>query len=327
MPVSVTMPRLGESVTEGTVTRWLKQEGEHVDADEPLLEVSTDKVDTEVPSPASGTVLSIKVGEDETVEIGVELAVIGDAADAGQPAVEQPPADQPVAAQPPADQPVAAQPPADASASAAPPPFAAQPVGGAGAYRVLPGARGSAGGAATPCRAVLGSSRRGVRPPQSRTVRRQHATVRAGARRRPGRHAERRRRRGRTVRHAHWYASSPASAGLTSPPCAAPASAAASVNPTCSRPPARRRRPRCTRPKAPRRRTQPRSPQPQSPPRARSRRRRPHLPPRRRSSRLGSLPPHLRLRRRPPRPGWHRPPGAQRKACAGAWCRCRECGR
>ncbi|HEY2166354.1 MAG TPA: 2-oxo acid dehydrogenase subunit E2 [Jatrophihabitantaceae bacterium] len=128
MPVSVTMPRLGESVTEGTVTRWLKQEGEHVDADEPLLEVSTDKVDTEVPSPASGTVLSIKVREDETVEIGVELAVIGDAADAGQPAVEQPPADQPVAEQPPADQPVAAQPPADASASAAPPPFAAQPV-------------------------------------------------------------------------------------------------------------------------------------------------------------------------------------------------------
>jgi pyruvate dehydrogenase E2 component (dihydrolipoamide acetyltransferase) len=81
MPTSVTMPRLGESVTEGTVTRWLKAEGEHVDADEPLLEVSTDKVDTEVPSPASGTLLSIKVQEDETVEIGVELAVIGDAGD------------------------------------------------------------------------------------------------------------------------------------------------------------------------------------------------------------------------------------------------------
>ncbi|WP_375474950.1 2-oxoglutarate dehydrogenase, E2 component, dihydrolipoamide succinyltransferase [uncultured Jatrophihabitans sp.] len=82
MPTSVTMPRLGESVTEGTVTRWLKAEGEHVDADEPLLEVSTDKVDTEVPSPASGTLLSIKVQEDETVEIGVELAVIGAAGDA-----------------------------------------------------------------------------------------------------------------------------------------------------------------------------------------------------------------------------------------------------
>src|SRR5690242_9104396 len=83
MPTSVKMPQLGESVTEGTVTRWLKAEGEHVDADEPLLEVSTDKVDTEVPSPAAGTLLSIKVQEDETVEIGVELAVIGEAGEAG----------------------------------------------------------------------------------------------------------------------------------------------------------------------------------------------------------------------------------------------------
>jgi pyruvate dehydrogenase E2 component (dihydrolipoamide acetyltransferase) len=76
MPVSVTMPRLGESVTEGTVTRWLKQEGDHVEADEPLLEVSTDKVDTEIPSPASGTLSRIVVREDETVEVGSELAVI-----------------------------------------------------------------------------------------------------------------------------------------------------------------------------------------------------------------------------------------------------------
>src|SRR3954454_8204892 len=83
MPTSVKMPQLGESVTEGTVTRWLKAEGEHVDADEPLLEVSTDKVDTEVPSPASGTLLSIKVQEDETVDIGVELALIGEAGEAG----------------------------------------------------------------------------------------------------------------------------------------------------------------------------------------------------------------------------------------------------
>src|SRR5881397_653548 len=77
--VDIVMPQMGVSVSEGTVTRWLKAEGEHVDADEPLLEVSTDKVDTEVPSPASGTLLSIKVQEDETVEIGVELAIIGDA--------------------------------------------------------------------------------------------------------------------------------------------------------------------------------------------------------------------------------------------------------
>src|ERR1700709_24781 len=83
MPVSVPMPRLGESVSEGTVTRWLKQEGEQVEADEPLLEVSTDKVDTEIPAPASGVLQSIKVQEDETVDVGVELAVIGDADDDG----------------------------------------------------------------------------------------------------------------------------------------------------------------------------------------------------------------------------------------------------
>ena len=64
MPVSVTMPRLGESVTEGTVTRWLKQEGDRVEADEPLLEVSTDKVDTEIPAPASGVLARIVVRED-----------------------------------------------------------------------------------------------------------------------------------------------------------------------------------------------------------------------------------------------------------------------
>ena len=70
MAVSVTLPALGESVTEGTVTRWLKAEGERVEADEPLLEVSTDKVDTEIPSPAAGVLASIKVAEDETVEVG-----------------------------------------------------------------------------------------------------------------------------------------------------------------------------------------------------------------------------------------------------------------
>ncbi|MFI0511012.1 2-oxo acid dehydrogenase subunit E2 [Streptomyces sp. WSLK1-5] len=77
MTVSVTLPALGESVTEGTVTRWLKQPGEHVQEDEPLLEVSTDKVDTEIPAPATGVLLTIVVGEDETVEVGAELAVIG----------------------------------------------------------------------------------------------------------------------------------------------------------------------------------------------------------------------------------------------------------
>ncbi|MGI8532650.1 MAG: biotin/lipoyl-containing protein, partial [Geodermatophilaceae bacterium] len=67
------MPALGESVTEGTVTRWLKQEGDQVEADEPLLEVSTDKVDTEIPAPASGVLTKIKVSEDETVDVGTEL--------------------------------------------------------------------------------------------------------------------------------------------------------------------------------------------------------------------------------------------------------------
>ena len=83
MPTSVTMPALGESVTEGTVTRWLKQEGEQVEADEPLLEVSTDKVDTEIPSPAAGVLSKILVAEDETVEVGAELAVIGGDGDGG----------------------------------------------------------------------------------------------------------------------------------------------------------------------------------------------------------------------------------------------------
>ena len=76
MSVSVSMPQLGESVTEGTVTRWLKKEGERVEADEPLLEVSTDKVDTEIPSPVSGVLRGITVAEDETVAVGAELAVI-----------------------------------------------------------------------------------------------------------------------------------------------------------------------------------------------------------------------------------------------------------
>src|SRR5580698_535011 len=83
MSVSVSMPQLGESVTEGTVTRWLKREGEHVNADEPLLEVSTDKVDTEIPSPVSGVLRGITVAEDETVAVGAELAVIDEEGAAG----------------------------------------------------------------------------------------------------------------------------------------------------------------------------------------------------------------------------------------------------
>ncbi|MGB8792212.1 MAG: biotin/lipoyl-containing protein, partial [Mycobacterium sp.] len=103
MAFSVQMPALGESVTEGTVTRWLKQEGDTVELDEPLLEVSTDKVDTEIPSPAAGVLTKIVAHEDDTVEIGGELAVIGDAAEstdgggAAQPVAAPAPEPQPEA--------------------------------------------------------------------------------------------------------------------------------------------------------------------------------------------------------------------------------------
>ena len=80
MTFSVTMPALGESVSEGTVTRWLKSEGDHVAMDEPLLEVSTDKVDTEIPSPVAGILQKIVVGIDQTVPVGAELAIIADGA-------------------------------------------------------------------------------------------------------------------------------------------------------------------------------------------------------------------------------------------------------
>ena len=86
----VTMPQLGETVTEGTITRWFKQPGEEVALDEVLFEVSTDKVDSEVPSPAAGTLTEIIVAEGETVDVGVVLAVIGDGAAAPPPAPAAP---------------------------------------------------------------------------------------------------------------------------------------------------------------------------------------------------------------------------------------------
>src|SRR5690348_12639272 len=118
MSVSVSMPQLGESVTEGTVTRWLEKEGERVEVDEPLLEVSTDKVDTEIPSPASGILRGIAVDEDETVAVGAQLAVIddgasGDAAPGADDSASSAPAE---AAQPAAPEPAqasAAQPEAE----------------------------------------------------------------------------------------------------------------------------------------------------------------------------------------------------------------------
>ena len=134
MPVSVTLPALGESVTEGTVTRWLKQVGDTVAADEPLVEVSTDKVDTESPAPAGGVLLAIRVPEDTTVAVGAELAVIGDASEVAAPAATAPSTPEPVAA--PAAAPAAPAPPPPAAPVTAP---TAAPVAtsGAGTTSVL----------------------------------------------------------------------------------------------------------------------------------------------------------------------------------------------
>jgi 2-oxoglutarate dehydrogenase E2 component (dihydrolipoamide succinyltransferase) len=143
----VRLPELGESVTEGTVTRWLKQVGDEVATDEPLLEVSTDKVDTEIPSPTSGTLLEIKVSEDETVEVGAELAVIGsgDAAPSGgqeqaqeqaqeeAPAAEEKPAaeEAPAAQEEPTREEPTREEPQAAPAAPAAPPAAARPAASA----------------------------------------------------------------------------------------------------------------------------------------------------------------------------------------------------
>jgi len=138
MSERVTMPALGESVTEGTVTRWLKDVGDSVAIDEPLLEVSTDKVDTEIPSPVAGTLQEILVAEDETVPVGTDLAVVGDgppapadsSAPAAEPAPEQAlatPAAQEVVSEPAAQAPVAevlAEVPAEA------PPASGAPIAG-----------------------------------------------------------------------------------------------------------------------------------------------------------------------------------------------------
>ena len=122
MTFSVTMPALGESVSEGTVTRWLKSEGDQVAMDEPLLEVSTDKVDTEIPSPVAGILQKIVVGVDQTVPVGAELAIIADSAAApSTPVPAAPVAAAPVAAAPVAAAPVApvSPPPAPAANSSA----------------------------------------------------------------------------------------------------------------------------------------------------------------------------------------------------------------
>ena len=129
MTFSVTMPALGESVSEGTVTRWLKAEGDHVNVDEPLLEVSTDKVDTEIPSPVSGTLQKIVVQIDQTVPVGAELAIIAD----GSVAASTPAPAAPVAA-PVVETPAPVTPPPAPAAPAAPAPVAT----GAGTVITMP---------------------------------------------------------------------------------------------------------------------------------------------------------------------------------------------
>ena len=130
MSQNVTLPALGESVTEGTVTRWLKKVGDTVAVDEPLVEVSTDKVDTEIPSPVAGVIEQILVQEDETVEVGAVLVIIGDgssaSAPAAQPAAAAPaPVAEPVAAPAAVAAPVDATPPASAAAAPVAAPVAA----------------------------------------------------------------------------------------------------------------------------------------------------------------------------------------------------------
>ena len=130
MSQDVTLPALGESVTEGTVTRWLKNVGDTVAVDEPLVEISTDKVDTEIPSPIAGVIEEILVAEDETVEVGAVLVRVGDgsgaaapsgAPEAAAPAAEPAPETAPVAAPEPVAAPVAEAPAAPVAPPAAPP--------------------------------------------------------------------------------------------------------------------------------------------------------------------------------------------------------------
>ncbi|HEY2208477.1 MAG TPA: 2-oxoglutarate dehydrogenase, E2 component, dihydrolipoamide succinyltransferase [Gaiellaceae bacterium] len=126
--VDVVMPQMGVSVSEGTITRWLKQEGEQVEADEPLLEISTDKVDTEVPSPASGTLTQILVQEGQTVDVGTKLGQIGGAAGEAAPAAPEP---EPAPAEPATAEAAAeadAASPAETPAPTAPGPSAAPPA-------------------------------------------------------------------------------------------------------------------------------------------------------------------------------------------------------
>ena len=141
MSTPVPLPALGESVTEGTVSRWLKQVGDTVEVDEPIVEVSTDKVDTEIPSPAAGVILEIKVAEDEVAAVGAVLAVIGDASEAGGSGGGDEPAEPAAAENVPAEEADAEEPDApevaEAPSTDAPAPKTGS-GGGAGTEVTLP---------------------------------------------------------------------------------------------------------------------------------------------------------------------------------------------
>src|SRR5688500_10851265 len=112
MSTEVVMPQMGESIAEGTITKWLKKVGEHVDRDEPLFEISTDKVDAEIPSPAAGTLTEVRFKEGDTVEINTVVAVLdGNSASSAAPASEAKPVEAPAA--PPTPPPAAPPPPVE----------------------------------------------------------------------------------------------------------------------------------------------------------------------------------------------------------------------
>src|SRR5438874_2671356 len=153
--MDVTMPQLGETVTEGTITKWFKQVGEKVDADEPLFEVSTDKVDSEVPAPQAGYLSEIVVPEGETVPVGARLAVISEEAGAPAPVAASPstppaPSPGPAAETPPIEpEPAPSPPPPPPQAPAPPPAPSPSPPPAAAPAPVSAAPPGNGGGAVT----------------------------------------------------------------------------------------------------------------------------------------------------------------------------------
>jgi 2-oxoglutarate dehydrogenase E2 component (dihydrolipoamide succinyltransferase) len=169
MSESVSLPALGESVTEGTVTRWLKKVGDRIEVDEPLLEVSTDKVDTEIPSPISGIVEAILVQEDETVAVGTVLATIGDGSGAGASPTEIPAAAAAETAAPPAPTVAPPAPPAAAPVAAPPAPPAPVAAPAPPAPVAAPPAPSAPAGAITPAEAPIATAPSATVPPAATT--------------------------------------------------------------------------------------------------------------------------------------------------------------